>query len=219
MVSKKKNIFIVLAIMAASLLGITGYYWYNNTYYIKTEDARVEGTIARVSSQVSGKIVSMYVGEGDRVVSGQAIARLDDTTLQPGANPDLAVVRAPMDGVIIRKIGNTGEMAAPGQPLAMLLDPYSFYVTVNVEETKIKPVRPGQRVDLYIDAIPGQVFPGRVERIGEASLSTFSILPSGNTSGNFTKVIQRIPVRVALEDLKGYQFQYGASVYAKIYIR
>ncbi|MFZ5646837.1 MAG: HlyD family secretion protein [Bacillota bacterium] len=217
--TKKRNIYIVLAVMMASLLGITGYYWYNNTYYVKTEDARLEGTIARVSPQASGKIISIYVGEGDRVVSGQAIARLDDTALQAGANPDLAVARAPMDGIIIKKIGNIGEMAAPGQPLVMMLDPYSLYVSVNVEETKLKPVRPGQKVDVSVDAIPGVVFPGRVERIGEASLSTFSILPSGNTSGSFTKVVQRIPVRVAIDDFKGYQIPYGANAYVKIHIK
>lgn len=217
--TKKKNIYIVLAVMVASLLGITAYYWYNNTYYVKTEDARVEGTVARVSPQVSGKIISMYAGEGDRVVSGQAIARLDDTALQSGANPDLAVVRAPMDGIIIKKTGNTGEMAAPGQPIVMMLDPDSLYVTVNVEETKLKPVRPGQKVEVTVDAIPGQVFPGRVDRIGEASLSTFSILPTTNTSGSFTKVVQRIPVRVSIEDFKGYQIPYGANTYVKIHIK
>ncbi|MFZ5650776.1 MAG: HlyD family secretion protein [Bacillota bacterium] len=217
--TKKKNIYIILAVMVASLLGITAYYWYNNTYYVKTEDARVEGAIARVSPQVSGKIILMYAGEGDRVVAGQAIARLDDTALQPGANPDLAVIRAPMDGIIIKKIGNAGEMAAPGQPVVMMMDPYSLYVTVNIEETKLKPVRPGQKADVAVDAIPGQVLPGRVDRIGEASLSTFSILPSANTSGNFTKVVQRIPVRVAIDDFKGYQIPYGANAYVKIYIK
>ena len=217
--SKKRNIYIVLAIMAASLLGITLYYWYNGTYYVKTEDARVEGTIVRVSPQASGKIIGVYVGEGDRVVVGQAIARLDDTAMPTGSNPDLAVVRAPVDGIVIKKIGNNGEMSAPGQPLVMLLEPYSLYISANVEETKIRSVKPGQRVDITVDSIPGQVFSGRVERIGEASLSTFSILPSTNTSGNFTKIVQRIPVRMTVEDFKGYQFPYGANAFVKVYIR
>lgn len=216
---QKKNIYIVLALLVISMLGVTLYYWYNNTYYVRTEDAKVDGAIVRVSPQVTGRVLSINVEEGERVVAGQALARLDDTLMPPGSNPDLAVVRAPADGVIIKKIGNTGEMASPGQTLAMLLDPYSLYITANVEETKIWSVKPGQMVDVTVDAIPGQKFTGKVEKIGEASLSTFSLLPATNTSGNFTKVIQRIPVKIVVEDLKGHQFLHGANAYVKIHIK
>lgn len=216
---KKRNIYIVLVLLAASMLGVTVYYWYNNTYYVRTEDARVDGAIVRVSPQVTGKVISINVEEGEKVVAGQALARLDDALMPPGSNPDLAVVRAPADGIVIKKIGNPGEIAAPGQTLAMLLDPYSLYITANVEETKIWSVKPGQKVDVTVDAVPGQKFAGHVEKIGEASLSTFSLLPATNTSGNFTKVIQRIPVKIVVEDLKGHQFLHGANAYVKIHIR
>ena len=219
MMNHKKKILFVLGLMAASLLGVTLYYWYNNTYYVKTEDARVDGSIVRVSPQVTGKVISLNVEEGDKVVAGQALARLDDTLLAPGANPDLAVVRAPADGVIIKKIGNTGEMAVPGQPLLMMLDPYSLYITANIEETDLNKIRPGQLVDVRVDAIPGQSFTGRVEKTGEASLSTFSLLPQANTSANFTKVIQRIPVRISVEDFRGHQFLHGTNVYVRIHVR
>ncbi|MCL6612081.1 MAG: efflux RND transporter periplasmic adaptor subunit [Peptococcaceae bacterium] len=205
--------------MVISLLGVTFYYWYNNTYYVRTEDARVDGAVVRISPQVTGKIISVNVEEGDRVVAGQALARLDDTLLAPGTNPDLAVVRAPQDGVIIKKIGSAGEIAAPGQPLLMMVDPYSLYVTANVEETKLSRVRPGQKVDVWVDAIPGQKFNGRVEKVGEASLSTFSLLPAANTSANFTKVVQRIPVKIVVEDFRGHQFLHGTNVYVKIHIK
>ncbi len=216
---QKRNIYIVVALMAASLLGVTLYYWYNNTYYVKTEDARVDGAVVRISPQVTGRIISVNVEEGDRVVAGQALARLDDTLLAPGTNPDLTVVRAPADGLIIKKIGSTGEMATPGQPLLMMLDPYSLYITANVEETKLGAVRPGQKVDVWVDAIPGQKFAGRVEKIGEASLSTFSLFPAVNASANFTKVVQRVPVKVVVEDFRGHQVLHGTNAYVKIHIR
>lgn len=217
--NKKKNIYIVLALMVVALLGVTIYYWYNNTYYVKTEDARVDGSVIKVSPQIAGKIKNMYVNEGDRVINGQAIARLDDATLQPGANPDLAVVRAPEDGVIIKRLGNPGEMAAAGQQLAMMVDPYSLYITANIEETKLSKVTPGQAVDITLDVIPGEKFTGKVERIAEASLSTFSLIPATNTSGNFTKVVQRIPVKITLDDYKGYQLPHGSNATVKIHIR
>ncbi|MFZ5631402.1 MAG: HlyD family secretion protein [Bacillota bacterium] len=217
--NNKKKIYIVLALMAVTLLGITVYYWYNNAYYVKTEDARVDGAIVRVSPQVSGRIISINVEEGDKVVAGQALVRLDDTLLPPGTNPDLAVARAPADGVVIKKIANPGEMAVPGQTMLMIIDPFSLYITANVEETKLASVRPGQKVDVTVDAIPGQKFAGRVEKIGEASLSTFSLLPATNTSGNFTKVVQRIPVKIVVKDFKGRQFLYGTNAFVKIYIK
>lgn len=217
--NKKKNIYIVVALMLAALLGITGYYWYNNTYYVETEDAKIDGSVVKISPQIAGKIKSIYVNEGDRVIAGQAIARLDDTTLQAGANPDLAVVRAPEDGVIIKKIGNPGEMAAAGQQLAMLVNPYSLYITANIEETNLSKLYPGQVVDITLDAIPGEKFTGRVERLSEASLSTFSLIPVTSTSGNFTKVVQRIPVKITVDDYKGYQFPHGSNAIVKIHIR
>ena len=217
--NKKRNIFIVLGLMVISLLGVTGYYWYNNTYYVKTEDAKVDGSIVKVSSEVAGKIKNIDIKEGDRVVAGQAIARLDDAIMQPGANPDLAVVRAPADGIIIKKIGNLGEMTAAGQQLVMLMDPFSLYITANIEETKLERVVPGQLVDITLDAIPGPKFTGHVERIGDASLSTFSLLPSTNTSGNFTKVVQRIPIKIIVDDFKGYTFPHGSNAFVKIHIR
>ncbi|MCL6478239.1 MAG: efflux RND transporter periplasmic adaptor subunit [Peptococcaceae bacterium] len=217
--NNKKKIYIVLVLMLAALLGITAYYWYNNANYVKTEDAKVDGPIVKVSPQVSGRIISIYVEEGEKVVAGQALARLDDALLSSGINPDLAVVRAPADGVVIRKIANPGEMAVPGQTMLMIVDPYSLYITANIEETKLASVRPGQKVDVTVDAIPGQKFAGRVEKIGDASLSAFTLLPATNTSGSFTKVVQRIPVKIVVEDFKGCQFLYGTNGFVKIHIK
>lgn len=217
--NKKRNIYIVLALMVIALLGVTLYYWYNNTYYVETDDATVDGSVVKISPEVAGKIKSIDVKEGDRVVAGQAVARLDDTTLPQGTNPDFAVVRAPEDGVIISKIGNQGEMTAAGQQILMMINPYSLYITANVEETNLAKVVPGQLVDITLDAIPGEKFTGHVAKIGEASLSTFSLLPSTNTSGNFTKVVQRIPVKITLDDFKGYNLPHGTNAYVKIHIR
>ncbi|MFZ5596506.1 MAG: efflux RND transporter periplasmic adaptor subunit [Bacillota bacterium] len=217
--NKKKNIYIVLVLMVVSLVGISAYYWYNNTYYVKTEDAKVDGSVVKVSSQATGKIISIDVDEGQNVVAGQVLARLDDSLFVAGTNPDMAVVRAPEDGIIIKSIGHVGEMASPGQTLFMMLDPYSLYITANIEETKLTSVKPGQAVEVTLDALPGEKFQGVVDKVGEASLSTFSLFPSTSTSGNFTKVVQRVPVKITVDDFKGRQFLHGTNAYVKIHIK
>jgi len=205
--------------MVVVLAGITCYYWYENTFYVSTDDAMIDGDIYNVSPQVSGKIIELDVDEGQTVQAGDIIARLDDSTLPAGANPDLAVIRAPISGVVIKRVNHVGEMAVPGSPVVMMVDPRALYVTANVEETKINRVHPGQPVDITVDQLAGKRFSGVVTSVTRATQATFSLLPTSNTGGNFTKVTQRIPVRISLNGYQGSKLMYGASVEVKIHVR
>lgn len=207
----------MLLLAVLSLAGVSFYYWYNNTYYVSTEDARVDADLFRVSPQVSGKILEVYVEEGQAVRAGEVVARLDDTTLQ-AANPDLAVVRAPVDGLVVKKLARPGEIAAPGQPVVVLVDPKGLYVTANIEEDKLRRVRVGQAVDISLDALPGKTFAGRVERIGKASLSVFSLLPS-SSGGSFTKVVQRVPVKIVFNEKPGEYVEVGTNAFVRIHVK
>jgi membrane fusion protein (multidrug efflux system) len=93
-----------------------------------------------------------------------------------------------------------GEHVASGQRLAMFHDPKEIWVQANVKETDVGLLRPGMKVDVRIDAYPGRVFHGEIHRIGQAATSKFALLPDPNPSGNFTKITQRLPVRIKLED-------------------
>lgn len=115
--------------------------------------------------------------------------------------------------------GTVGEVVAPGKTLAWIADPQSLYVTANLEETDLHKVKAGQRAEFTVDSIPGVKFTGRVAEIGQAALSTFSLLPARNTAGNFTKVVQRIPVRISIDDRKGHYFRPGLNVVVKIRVR
>jgi len=216
---KKAILYVVLAAMIFSLTGVTLYYWYKNSHYVDTEDARVDGAIVKISPQISGRISEMNVAEGDYVKEGAIIARQVDYQLTSGLNLDLAVIKSPIAGTVIKKIGNVGEIGAPGSPVAMVSDLKSLYITANIEETELSKVKTGQDVDFTIDSIPGVEFSGQVISIGEATVSTFSLLPSQSTSGNFTKVVQRIPVKIGIKSYQGQHLLPGMNAIVRIYIK
>ncbi|KJS16469.1 MAG: hemolysin D [Peptococcaceae bacterium BRH_c4b] len=216
---KKKIMLAVLGAMVVTLLAVSGYYWYMSSHYVQTDDARVDATIVKVSPQISGKITEMYVAEGDSIKEGDTIARQVDFTLAKGANLDMAVIKTPVSGTVVKKIGNVGEVGVPGQPLAMVADLNSVYLSANIEETELNKVRSGQFVDFNVDAFPGVNFTGEVTSIGEATNSVFSLLPTQNTGGNYTKVVQRIPVKIAISDYKGCRLLPGMNAIVKIHLK
>lgn len=218
MPGRKGILVAVTAAMVLVLAGVAGYYWYANSWFVSTEDARVDGPVYRVAPQISGRVLEIRKEEGEVVAPGEILARLDDVSLSPTASPDLATVRSPVGGVVIKKLGQVGEVVTAGQPLFMVVDPAGFYVTANVEETKVKRVRPGQRAEVSVDALPGQRFVGRVTEVGLATQATFSLLPS-MTSGTFTKVTQRVPVRIEVDGLAAAKPVYGASVAVRVRVR
>ncbi|RJQ29386.1 MAG: HlyD family secretion protein [Peptococcaceae bacterium] len=216
---KKIVIWVVVVLMVLTLAGITYYYWQKNNLYVDTEDAKVDGAIVKVSPQMVGKIVELNVDEGDLVKAGDILARQADLTLPPGTNLDLAIIKAPISGVVLKRIGNVGEVGAPGQPVLMLADLNGLYITANVEEKKLSRIKPGQLVDFTIDAVPAVKYTGRVESIGEATISTFSLLPTQNTGGNFTKVTQRIPVKIKIYNYQGRRLLPGMNAIVRIHIK
>lgn len=215
----KKILYLSLALMVVSLAVVSSVYWYNSSHYVDTEDARVDGTIVKVSPQISGRISEMNVAEGDDIKEGAIIARQVDYQLTPGLNLDLSVVKSPITGTVIKKIGNVGEVGAPGSPIVMVADLKSLYITANIEETKLHKVKPGQDVDFTIDSIPGVDFSGQVISIGDATVSTFSLLPAQNSSGNFTKVVQRVPVKISIKNYQGQRLLPGMNAVVHISIK
>jgi membrane fusion protein (multidrug efflux system) len=109
------------------------------------------------------------------------------------------VVRSPIDGIVDRKFVEPGEYVIPGQRLLLIHDPKAVWIEANLKETKLVNVRPGQPVAVSVDAYPGRTLAGRVERVGNTATSAFALLPSPNPSGNFTKITQRVPVRIAID--------------------
>ena len=215
----KKTFIAIFAIMILTLAGVSGYYWYNNARYVTTEDAKVDADVIKVSPQISGKIIQIDAASGDTVKEGQILARLDEANLPKDANLDRTLVRTPIDGRVVYVPAHEGEIGAPGQPVVMVVDTSDMYISANIEETDLSKVKPGQYVEVTIDSIPGKTFDGKVDSIRGASLSTFSLLPSSNASGNFTKVVQRVPITIKLDDYAGQPLVVGTNAIIRIHIK
>lgn len=125
----------------------------------------------------------------------QAQARLEEQKLRLH---DLEV-RSPVRGVVNKTLIEQGEYVSPGQAILMMHDPDKLWVQANIKETNVGKLRIGQPVDIQVDAYPDRHFSGRLQVIGRAATSQFALLPDPNPSGNFTKITQRIPVRIALQ--------------------
>lgn len=124
-----------------------------------------------------------------------AVAQLDKAKL------DLARTRvvAPMDGVITNKSVNQGDLVSPGRPVMTLVQADGLWVDANLKETELTHVRVGQPVEVHFDVYPGVTYAGSVESIAPATGSEFALLPPQNASGNWVKVVQRIPVRIHVD--------------------
>lgn len=216
---KRKIILIALVIaivVAGGGIGI--YYWYQAAHYVSTDDARIAGDIYRVMPRTAGKLTALNIQEGDYVVADQIVGQQDVSNL-PNSMLDNAILRAPTSGTVIKTLARVGEVVAPGQPVALIVNKKDLYVSANIEETDLGKVRLGQPVDFTVDTFPGLTFTGKVIEIGEATNSTFSAIPPINTSGNFTKVTQRIPVKISIDDQHGADLSPGMSAEIRIHIK
>ena len=118
---------------------------------------------------------------------------------QAELNLQYTVVKAPVRGVVSKKGVNPGQVIQPGQPLMSLVQTEEVWITANFKETQLTEMRPGQRVAVEVDAYDGRIFQGKVDSIAAATGARFSLLPPENATGNFVKVVQRVPVKIVLE--------------------
>ncbi|HYC31845.1 MAG TPA: HlyD family secretion protein [Gemmatimonadales bacterium] len=143
-----------------------------------------------------------------------ALAARDAAALQLS----YTTIRAPAAGVVARRQVEAGQLAQPGQPLLSVVADTGVYVTANLKETQLDRVRVGQPVELDVDAYGGCTARGTVESISGATGAKFSLIPPENATGNFTKVVQRVPVRIAVTEGcgAGRPLRPGISVEAHI---
>jgi multidrug resistance efflux pump len=223
------GLLVVLLVVGTAGVAIGYHFWYENTYFVVTDNANVTGDLIQVGSLNAGRIVAARFEVGQTVQAGQelAVIRIPQevdmpmggtmVTEEPAAGDRLAAVRAPFSGVVVARLSHVGGTVAAGQPIYSLVDPSRVWIRANIEETKLARVQPGQPVDVYSDAL-GYSVAGRVMAITPAAAATFSLLPSQNTSGNFVKVTQLVPIKIAV-DAAGATLPLGTSATVRIRVR
>ena len=205
--------------------GIVWWYASNAAHHVSTDNARVAANTANIVPEIPGRVLQWTVAVGSNVTAGQVIGQIDTSTVaqssaaNAGALSQTApltasrsLIRAPISGQVIQSSALVGQLVNAGQSLAVIADDASAYVSANVKEADIGKVKLGQPVHVTLDALPGQTLDGRVQQIGQATASTFSLLPSGGAdTGNFTKVAQVIPVSIYLSKVDRSKLLPGSS--------
>jgi multidrug resistance efflux pump len=227
---RRVNVRILIPLLVVGLIAglIFAYtYWRDQSLYVSTDNAQVTGVLVQVGSVNAGRIADVSVDVGMTVQKDQQIATIvlpTTLTVTSGGVPRLGFrgtddervpVTAPADGLVVLRTGNPGDTVPAGQSIVTIADPSHLWVQAQIEETKIDHVHVGQAVDVHVDTL-GKTLPGRVEAVDGAIAASFSLLPQGTTAGNFTKVTQLVPVKIAVDYGKD-RLVYGSSVEVKIH--
>ncbi len=158
------------------------------------------------------------VTKAQQVEAQAQLAELKTQLAKAERDLDFTLVRSPVDGIFANRLVNVGDFVAVGQRLGNVVPLDDVYIDANFKETQLKRIRPGQPVTISVDAYGHRKFAGKVESLAPAAGSVFTLLPPDNATGNFTKIVQRVPVRirvpadVARENL----LRAGMSVYATV---
>lgn len=163
--------------------------------------ANAQSHVAQAQAMVQGAETAPQQVAITRAKAGSAeanVARLKAALQQAELNLQYTVIRAPVTGVVSKKTVEPGEVIQAGQPVLALVNLEDVWATANFKETQLKNMRPGQPAKVEVDAY-GRTYNGHVDSIGGATGARFSLLPPENATGNYVKVVQRVPVKIVFE--------------------
>jgi membrane fusion protein (multidrug efflux system) len=195
---------------------------------------RATDDFARAEVQFKGSVITkeqydhaQKALEAARAEEAIALSRIGVAKAQLGVvetQLQNMTLSAPFDGTVAKRWLMEGDVVQPGQPIFTIYETRDIWVTANLEETKLGRIRLGDAVEVVIDAYPGRIFKGKVGLIGDYTAAQFSLIPPNNASGNFTKITQRVPLRVYLDGLtpevrREYSLRPGMSAEVKIRVK
>jgi ABC transporter DrrB family efflux protein len=200
--------FVVSGVLAAI-------YFVDASRYVWTNNAQIDGDKIPVIAPVGGTLIDWEVTQGSTLRKEQAIGRIE---VRGGFyTPSQRVIRAPADGTIAVNKGVDGTFVTAGSQLAVAYDLSKVFVTARVDSTAIRDVHLGRQVDIAVDAYPDTTFTGYIWEIQDSTARIFSRLPPDNTTGNFQKRTQVIPVKIGIINRGNRTFIPGMSVTVKIH--
>ena len=202
----------VLAVLAAAAFVV--YYIFNTSNYVTTDNAQIDGNQISINAPATGTLIDWRGQQGTELHKNAAVGRIQ---IQGGYVQPQMVIRSPADGTVAVDNGVEGSFITAGTQLAIAYDSAGVFVTARVKETDIDKVQVGRAVDISVDAYPGEQLTGRVAEVKTGAAGVFSLFPQSNTSGNFQKVTQVIPVKITIDDLHGLALAPGMNVTVKIH--
>jgi multidrug resistance efflux pump len=227
---RRVSLRLLLLIVGSVLLLATAFFGYSmyreGVVYVSTDNAQLAGQPVQVGSMNAGRVDAINASVGSVVRRNDVLARValpSQTGVAQNGQPKLdflgsadshVEVAAPFDGVVVAVPVTLGSSVVQGQTIVAVLDPRQLWVNANVEETNVGRVKVGQQVQVHVDALNEDVV-GRVQAITPATAASFSQLPTNNSSGNFTKITQLVPVRIAV-NLSNRPVLLGSSAEVKI---
>ena len=174
---------------------------------------KAEHDFQKAQAEVSASSASLLLAKADRqklLVLDRKLTMLSHRKAEIFAqrrrqilNLKDRTIRSPLNGVIDKTFVNSSEFVSAGQRLLMLHDPEKVWVSANIKETNIRHVQLQTPVKILVDAYPRKIFQGKISKIGNAATSEFALLPTPNPSGNFTKIVQRLRIRIDLDEHNG----------------
>ena len=197
-------------------LAATGYGSVQNAQQAHARNAGADAAILRDKANLisAEKQVELLKAEITQAIA--TAARASAVQRQAELNLGYTTITAPIDGVVGNRTLRTGQFVQAGTQLMSLVPASGAYVVANFKETQLTHVREGQPVDIEVDMFPGHAVHGHVDSLAPASGQEFALLPPDNATGNFTKVVQRIPVKITLDGTAPIELRPGMSVIPSI---
>ena len=180
-------------------LAASGFGSVQNAQQAQSHIAGARATIQRDTANLASASKQVDLLKAEIAQATAALARARATQGQAELNLGYTSIIAPIDGIVGNRTLRTGQFVQAGTQLMSVVPVAGAYVVANYKETQLTDVREGQQVDIAVDMFPGRTVHGHVDSIAPASGQEFALLPPDNATGNFTKVVQRIPVKIALD--------------------
>ena len=193
-------------------LAATGYGSVQNAQAAQSRDASALAAIERDKANLASALKQVELLKAEISQTVAAAARANALQRQAELNLSYTTIVAPIDGVVGNRTLRAGQYVQAGTQLMSLVPASGAYVIANYKETQLTDVQPGQPVDIEVDMFPGQVVHGHVDSLAPASGQEFALLPPDNATGNFTKVVQRIPVKITIDHNPSVDLRPGMSV-------
>jgi membrane fusion protein (multidrug efflux system) len=184
-------------------LAATGFGSVQNAQQAQSRNAGAQAAIARDTASLASAVKQVDLLKAEIVQANAALARAQALQNQAELNLEYTSIVAPIEGVVGNRSLRVGQFVQAGTQLMSVVPVAGVYVVANFKETQLTDVRKGQAVEVAVDTFPGQIVHGHVDSIAPASGQEFALLPPDNATGNFTKVVQRIPVKIALDPDEG----------------